>query len=309
MPWKDRYTTSDEVSIADNGLRWPDGNRCCVLITVDLSVAAGPAGIRAADLAGAAAQFAAHDGLSNLLDTLRRHNLRATFAVPAVMARIYGDRLRAVMDAGHEIAAEGLRHEDVSALSREDEQERLSLTSQILTEVTGKRPAGWFSLPRQEDPFAGGTISPHTIDLLIDAGYEYFGNGLADDAPYHWVSDFAARRSIVTLPYYYHFDDQYFLLFPRKGTGLENADMLARNWRAEFDAQYKRGRCFHMTLHPQGSGWANRLQVLQEFLAHMRGFPGLWNPTGAECVRHWRSVSPQAVLQAPIWQDYPGSLS
>lgn len=309
MPWKQNYTISDEIAVDDSDLRWPDGNRCCVLITVDLSVASGPAGIGAKDLASPTAEFAAHDGLSSIVETLRRHDLRATFAVPAVMARIHGNRLRTLTDAGHEIAAEGLRHEDVSALSRNEESERLALTTSILAEAAGKCPAGWFSLPRQDDPFAGGTISPHTIDLLLDAGYEYFGNGLADDAPHHWVSDFAARRSIVTLPYYYHFDDQFFALFPRKGTGLENTDMLLRNWRAEFAAQYKRGRCFHMTLHPQGSGWCNRTHALDAFLTEMRGFPGLWNPTGAECARHWRAMFPEPRLEAPIWQDYPGSLS
>jgi len=309
MPWKDRYTISDEVSIADSDVGWPDGRRCCVLITVDLSVASGPAGIQPSDLASPAARFAAHDGLTNILEALGHHGLHATFAVPAVMARIYGQRLHEITSAGHEIAAEGLRHEDVSTLSRNDEWERLTVTTQILTEVMGKRPTGWFSLPRQDDPFAGGTIGPHTIDLLIDAGYEYFGNGLADDAPHYWVNDFTSRRSILTLPYYYHFDDQFFLLFPRRGTGLENADMLSRNWHAEFDAQYKRGRCFQMTLHPQGSGWANRLQLLQSFLSHMRTFPGLWNPTGTECARHWRTILAEPRLEASIWEDYPGSLS
>lgn len=309
MPWKQNYTISDEIAVADSDVRWPDGNRCCVLITVDLSVAAGPAGIRASDLASPAAEFAAHDGLANILTVLAQHDLKATFAVPAVMARIYGERLRSIMDAGHEIAAEGLLHEDVSDLSRDDERDRLALTTRILTEVVGKRPAGWFSLPRQEDPFAGGTISPHTIDLLIEAGYAYFGNGLADDAPHYWVSDFATRRTILTLPYYYHFDDQFFLLFPRKGTGLENADLLFRDWKAEFDAQYQRGRCFHMTLHPQGVGWCNRLQMLEEFLVHMRSFPGLWNPTGAACARHWQERFPKPRLEPSIWRDYAGSLS
>lgn len=88
MAWTDRCTISDEVGIADRDLRWPDGNRCGVLITVDLGVASGPAGLRSSDLASPAAQFAARDGLSNILETLRQHGLRATFAVPAVMARI-----------------------------------------------------------------------------------------------------------------------------------------------------------------------------------------------------------------------------
>ena len=86
---------------------------------------------------------------------------------------------------------------------------------------------------------------------------------------------------MLTLPYYYHFDDQWFLMFPRKGTGLEHADDLFRNWRAEFNAQYRRGRHFSMTLHPGAIGWCNRLQLLEDFLTHMRSFPGCGIPTGS----------------------------
>src|SRR5215472_3291937 len=251
MPWKQGYTISDEVGLRDDEVRWPDGNRCCVTVVVDLSVARGPEGIRAADLMHPDAYFAAHDGLDQLLAVLQRFNITATFAVPAVIAELRADRIRSLVTMGHEIAANGLKHEDVSRLDRSDEKARIDLATSILARVTGKQLAGWYCLPRQEDPFAGGTISPNTIDLLIDAGYHYLGNGLADDIPHYWVSDFASRRALLTLPYYYHFDDQWFLLFPRKGTGLEHPDALLRNWRGEFAAQYRRGRYFHMTLHPQ----------------------------------------------------------
>ena len=312
MPWKERYTVSDEKSLADDEIRWPQGARCCVGITVDLSVAAGPEGIRPADLTTPEAEFAANQGLSALLAVLRRHDLRATFAVPAVIAEIRADRIRGLIDDGHEIAAHGFKHEDISALERQDERERIDRTTEIQTGIAGQRPTGWFSLPRQGDPFAGGTISPNTMDLLLDAGYAYMGNGLADDIPHYWVIDFATSRSILTLPYYYHFDDQFFSMFPRKGTGLEHPDALARNWKAEFDAQYKRGRHFHMTLHPQHIGWCNRLQLLDEFLAYLRGFPGLWNPTGEECARYWLTTYPASAylrLEPSLWRDYPGSLS
>jgi peptidoglycan-N-acetylglucosamine deacetylase len=312
MPWKERYTISDEKSLADDEIRWPQGARCCVGITVDLSVSAGPEGIRPADLTTPEAEFAANQGLSALLAVLRRHDLRATFAVPAVIAEIRADRIRGLIDDGHEIAAHGFKHEDISALERQDERERIDRTTEILTGIAGQRPTGWFSLPRQGDPFAGGTISPNTMDLLLDAAYAYMGNGLADDIPHYWVIDFATSRSILTLPYYYHFDDQFFSMFPRKGTGLEHPDALARNWKAEFDAQYKRGRHFHMTLHPQHIGWCNRLQLLDEFLAYLRGFPGLWNPTGEECARYWLTTYPASAylrLEPSLWRDYPGSLS
>ncbi len=221
MPWKQGYTISDEVGLRDAEIRWPDGNRCCMTVVVDLSVARGPEGICAADLMHPDAYFAAHDGLDQVLAVLRRFGIKATFAAPAVIAQLRAERLRALMAEGHEIAGNGLKHEDVSALDAAEEKARLDLATEILTRTIGHRPTGWFCLPRQDDPFAGGTISPHTIDLLIDAGYQYMGNGLADDVPHYWVTDFAARRAILTLPYYYHFDDQWFLSFPRKGTGLD----------------------------------------------------------------------------------------
>jgi peptidoglycan/xylan/chitin deacetylase (PgdA/CDA1 family) len=237
MPWKDGYTISDEKSLADSDVRWPDGKRCAVHIVVDLSVASSAAGITAKDIGSAPAEFAAHEGLDLLLAALEKFRLKATFAVPAVTADTYPARIKSLIERGHEVAANGFKHEDVSKLARADEKARIELATEILTRVAGRKPAGWFSLPRQTDPFAGGTISPNTMDLLIEAGYAYFGNGLADDIPHYWVTDFASRRAILTLPYYYHFDDQFFCMFPVAGTGLENSDMLLRNWRAELDAQ------------------------------------------------------------------------
>jgi hypothetical protein len=79
MPWKQGYTISDEKSLSDDEVRWPDGNRCCISVVVDLSPARGPEGIRAADLMSPAALFAMHGGLDGLLSVLRRFDIKATF--------------------------------------------------------------------------------------------------------------------------------------------------------------------------------------------------------------------------------------
>ena len=94
MPWKQGYTISDEIGLRDDQVRWPDGNRCCVTVVVDLSVARGPEGIRATDLMHPDAYFAAHDGLDQLLAVLRRFGITATFAVPAVIAQLRADRMQ-----------------------------------------------------------------------------------------------------------------------------------------------------------------------------------------------------------------------
>lgn len=312
MPWKDRYTISDERSIADADIRWPHGRRCCFRVVIDLSPACGPDGIAPADLTTPDAYYGMNGGLAALMNVLDRHGIKATLAVPAVIAEIQAGRLADLAAQGHEIAAHGFKHEDVSALTPDEERARLTRTTEIIARVAGKRPAGWFSLARPGDKFAGGAVSPHTIDLLVEGGYDYFGNSLADDAPHYWVSDFASRRAILALPYYYHFDDQFFLLFPRKGTGLENPDSLFRNWKAELDAQYRRGRHFSMVLHPHAIGWPNRLHMLDQFLDHAKSLPELWYATSAECATHWSTTYPTAThlkLEPSIWQDYPGSLS
>lgn len=312
MPWKEGYTATDEIALSDDEVQWPDGHRCCLAVNVDLSLASRPEGLRAADLRDSRAMFGLREGLEQLLATLARFHIKATFTVPGAMARLLGGTLRDLAAEGHEIAAHGFKHEDVSTLDRLEEKSRMDATSEILSEVLGRPPRGWYSLPRQADPFAVGTISPNTMDLLIEAGYRYMGNGLSDDIPHYWVTDFKQRRAILTLPYFYHFDDQFFLLFPGKGTGLEHADTLFANWQAEFDAQYKRGRYFNMTLHPHAIGWCNRLQRLEEFLAYMRGYPGIWNPTGGECADYWTATYPadsHLRLEDSIWRDYPGSLS
>src|SRR6266568_3864133 len=115
MPWKDGYTISDEKSLSDSEVRWPEGYRCCFSITVDLSVASGPEGITEADLASPKAQFGLREGLDRVTNALGRFGLKATFATPAVMARLQDRALRELTQQAHEIAAEGFRHEDVTA--------------------------------------------------------------------------------------------------------------------------------------------------------------------------------------------------
>jgi hypothetical protein len=152
------------------------------------------------------------------------------------------------------------------------------------------------------------------VGLLIDAGYEYMGNSMADDIPHYWVTNFQSQRNILALPYYYHFDDLFFLMFPAPGmgSGLENPMVLFQNWMQDFDATYKRGRQFTMIVHPYLIGWANRLEILENMFLHIRSFPAVWNPTGSESAQYWKERYPTSSslnLRESIWKDYPGSLS
>jgi peptidoglycan/xylan/chitin deacetylase (PgdA/CDA1 family) len=312
MPWKQGYTVSDERTL--DHVVWPDAARAAAVVTVDLSPDCGPEGITPRDLESEDAEYGIEVGLGRVLGLLERHHVAATFAVPAAVAEARPDRIREVVARGHEIAAHGLRHEDPTGLGRAEEQGRIARATETLTAIAGTRPVGWYSLPRPGDRYAGGALSPHTIDLLIDAGYEYFGNGLADDIPYYWVTDAAARRCLLAMPYYYHSDDQFFLMFPAPGRGsaLERPGPLVANWRGELEAARAFGRCFVMTIHPRLIAWGGRLTLLEEALARLSAGPRVFTGTALACARWFRAAYPASAalrLEPSIWQDHPGSLS
>lgn len=312
MPWKEGYTVSDERSIADPDIRWPNGLACSFTVVVSLDPPCGPGGLTPADLATPEAYYGMHGGLEALRAILDKNQTRSTFAASAAIASAYPAVLRSLAEDGHEVAAHGYLREDVSGLDVGEERERLEWTTDGIEAAVGRRPLGWYSLSRQSDKYAVGAISPNTMSLLAESGYLYMGNSPADDVPHYWVIDAEGPQAMLAMPYYYHFDDQFFLLFPAQGTGLEHADSLARNWRAEFDAQHRRGRSFTMVLHPYAIGWSHRLRLLDEFLGHVREVPAVWNATALECAQHWLHQYPpdQTLhLKPSVWSDYPDSLS
>ena len=107
MPWKERYTISDEKGILDADIKWPGGTRCCFRVVVDLSPACGPDGIKPEDLTTPDAYYGMNGGLDALVGVLDRYGLKATFAVPAVIAEVQADKLRRLARDGHEIAGGG----------------------------------------------------------------------------------------------------------------------------------------------------------------------------------------------------------
>lgn len=311
MPWKDNYTTSDEISLRDGKTLWPADRKMGLGVTVNLNPATTGKGIEEKDLASPLWHFGITQGLDAFLRIFAEFDISATFAVPALVAKAYPNRMKEILDAGHEIAAQGLFGES-ALMSPATEAEHMTQAAEIIARVTGEAPRGWFALPCSDDRDATGSVSDHTVGLLEESGFLYLGNGLADDAPYWWVTDFSKGTSLLTLPYYYHFDDTFFLMSPREGSGLERPQALLRGWRAEFLAQYRRGRYFGMCVSPARSGWGHRLDNLTGFLQEVVAYPGVWTVTGARIAQHWKtnySAETTLKLAPSIWRDHADSLS
>jgi peptidoglycan/xylan/chitin deacetylase (PgdA/CDA1 family) len=130
-------------------------------------------------------------GILRLLRILERTHHKATVMVSGILAERAPHMVKAVAAAGHEIEAHSYAQDIVPAmLSVEADQENIRKTTQLLEQISGKRPRGWMS-PR-------GTPGASTFRALIDAGYIYHSDSLDADMPYAQVFD---NGEIIAIPF------------------------------------------------------------------------------------------------------------
>jgi peptidoglycan/xylan/chitin deacetylase (PgdA/CDA1 family) len=144
---------------------WPGGARAAISVTVDnLGEAAEiQLGLRDPD-APLGDHYSVTTALPIMLDALVAAQLRATFFVEGINAQIYPDALRAIGDAGHELAYHAWCHEEWGTLDADAEAANLdrglAALKAIGIEVAGFRPPG-------------GQLTPRTLDLLAQRGLCY----------------------------------------------------------------------------------------------------------------------------------------
>ena len=87
-------------------------------------------------------QYGNRKGVPRILDVLSRHEISATFFVPAVTALLHPDEQRRVIDLGHEIAIHGWIHELNSVLPYETEKDLMFYNAALrLSEPLELHPA------------------------------------------------------------------------------------------------------------------------------------------------------------------------
>lgn len=213
-------------------------------------------------------RYGVRAGLPRLMAMLERCGIHATVFVAASDARRHPDAIRALRDAGHEIACRG---EDLTPLPALKERERDSLVSarDVLASLAGEAPKG-FRAP-------GGELSPRTLAILAELGFAYDSSFQDDDHPY--VFSLQGAGKIVEIPTVQALDDS--LPFSARHTHVR----VVKIWREEFDALYREGCLVPLVVHLRGDiGFtrAARVAALEELLAHMASRPGVRFVTGAQ---------------------------
>jgi peptidoglycan/xylan/chitin deacetylase (PgdA/CDA1 family) len=112
------------------------------------------------------------------------------FAIGADLARAESaERLRKLVEAGHEVANHTLDHRyDLTRLSRDEMKRQVEHGAKVIHDATGRRPVG-FRAP-------GYTITDTLFDILEEAGIEY-GSSVFPCPPYYFAK--AARLAKMRL--------------------------------------------------------------------------------------------------------------
>ncbi len=208
-------------------------------------------------------------GTGRILDLLDRYGIKATFFVPGLVIEQRWGLCEDILARGHEIAHHSWSHRWILTLTPEEEREEMERGIEIITRLTGNKPAGWRS-PAAE-------FSPTTLSLLLEHGFRYSTNFFDDDSPYlHWVD--GNRTDLVEFPFAWVLDDapffQYSITLP--GRTLQAPSAVAEAWCAEFDTLYAEDRAFTLAMHPQLIGRGSRLIALTRLIEHIQSHDNVW---------------------------------
>ena len=281
------YLDLDEVQAIANRVRagrslqpatWPDGARVAVLISFDVDNDTIAIARNANPSIGALSQgeYGARVGLQRVVDLVDRHQIPASFFIPAVSLVLRPDMVDVIQASGrHEFAVHGWIHELNSALDADTERDFVIRATDYLERATGRRPVGYRA--------PSWNFSESTLDIIKGLGFLYDSSLMADDRPYELLQR-GEPTGLVELPVEWILDDAP--LMNPLGNSYTPPRELLQVYIDEFDKAYDEGTMFLLTTHPHIIGHRSRIVILEELIDHIRARGDVWFATHEQVARY-----------------------
>lgn len=268
--------------------RWKDGARCAVALSFDSDHETNELREGGKSIGRMAwGQYGNRVGVPRILDLLKRHDVRASFYVPAVAALLHPEEQRRVVAEGHEIGIHGWIHELNSVLPYTVERDLMFRSADTLESLTGVRPVG-LRTPSWD-------FSPNTLRIEEELGLLYDSSLMADEDCYDLLLQ-GRSTGIVEVPVEWIRDDAvYFMMhrFQSLRPYTPPKDVLDI-FLAEFEAAHAAGGLFQLTMHPHIITPRSRIFILDEVIRHAKAKGDVWFATHAEVAGFVRSACAEA---------------
>lgn len=221
-------------------------------------------------------EFGARVGLKRVVDLVDKHEIPASFFIPAVSLELAPHQAEWIMRSGrHEVGVHGWIHENPASIRGEKERELVERSIATITKMTGQRPVG-FRAP-------SWNFSEHTFEIIRELGFMYDSSLMADDRPYELL-DQGEATGMIELPVSWIPDDASYLI-PRAPSGIAPRDFYTII-RDDFDKAYEEGTIFLLTMHPHVIGRRSAIVVLEELIDYMKSKPGVWFATHRQAAEY-----------------------
>ncbi|QTN36093.1 allantoinase PuuE [Cognatishimia activa] len=228
----------------------------------------------------------------------RLHKLFTSVKIPVT---IYGvatalarapEQVRAMQEAGWEIASHGLKWVEHKDMPEAEERAAIAEAMRLHEEVTGEAPRGWYT----------GRCSENTVRLVAETGgFDYVSDTYDDDLPY-W-REYGDLDQLI-IPYTLEANDMRFATAPGWVTGQDFFTYL----KDAFDVLYEEGRAgapkmMSIGLHCRLIGRPGKIKGLMQFIDYIQGFEGVWTPRRIDIAKHWAEHHPHQRYARPSQMD------
>jgi peptidoglycan/xylan/chitin deacetylase (PgdA/CDA1 family) len=171
-----------------------------------------------------------------------------------------------ITEAGHDVIGHGYWWHETSQMTRQEERADLQRGIEVMTELTGAHPPGWYCRT-----FA----SVHTRELLVEAGgFLYDSDAANDEIPYFTQVPAAAGAAVpfLVVPYSKVYNDNRYLISPTYSTPRHFYEHLraAVDYLCDEAAAGDGARMMTVGLHERWSGQASRASAVRDFVQYVQ---------------------------------------
>ncbi|WP_190813047.1 polysaccharide deacetylase family protein [Saccharopolyspora pogona] len=238
-------------------------------------------------------EFGAVVGVPRLLEVFERFDIKTTWCTPTHTLQTFPEQSRAIVEAGHEIAAHGVYHEPITRLDADEERRLLALQIRQHERILGERPRGYRS--------PAWDVSDVTFDLLEEFGFGWDSSLMGRDFDVYRPrlveridrecgNTFGPERDILEIPVSWYLDDFPALENLPRSVGMQPTEAVLARWLDSFRFAYERcpGGVFALTVHPQTIARAHHLLMFEAFLGEVASHDGVWFATLSDIAACWQ---------------------